>query len=259
MWAPKHETTYVCTRCYGGGRTRNRNGPAGGISRRRYRSRQSAQRRHRTPTHVIDVNRLPLTSVRLDGKALHIEAFARMSDVAASPVVRQNIPALSESLEKSASAQIRNMATMGGNLMQRTRYAYFRADRTLPCNKRTPGSGCSALLASTRGHAIFGGSASCVATNPSDLAVTLSAFDAIVHVRSTQGARAIRIANFHKLPDERPDLDTSLRHAKERPLQRTTNVAVSKIGLTFASACVTQGRCPKVTQDLIVERGLSSR
>jgi len=164
-----------------------------------------------TPARVIDVNRLPLAAVDIDDRLLRIGALARMSDVAAHPHVRAAFPAISEALEKSASPQLRNMASMGGNLMQRTRCPYFRADTVVPCNKRTPGSGCSALAADTRAHAIFGGSEWCVATHPSDVAVALAAFDAVVQVCSSTGDRTIPMRDFHRLPDDRPQDDTTLR------------------------------------------------
>jgi len=163
-----------------------------------------------TPDRVLDINRLALGQITFDGTTLHLGALARMSDVAAHPAVRASFPALAESLEKSASPQLRNMASMGGNLLQRTRCAYFRADTALPCNKRTPGSGCAARDGNTRQQAIFGWSEACVATHPSDVAVALAAFDADVSVRGRRGERSIALADFYRLPDDRPDRDTTL-------------------------------------------------
>jgi xanthine dehydrogenase YagS FAD-binding subunit len=164
------------------------------------------------PAHLVDINALPgmaQVNARPDG-GLSIGALARMSDVAAHPAVRQHWPVIAESLLFAASGQLRNMASVGGNIMQRTRCAYFRDDDGLPCNKREPESGCSALHGLNRGHAIFGWSESCVATHPSDLAVALTALDAIVKVRSPSGERAIPFAEFHRLPGDTPQKDNVL-------------------------------------------------
>jgi len=164
------------------------------------------------PTHLLDINALPGmadVTARPDG-SLRIGALARMSDVAAHPAVRQRCPVIAESLLFAASGQLRNMASIGGNIMQRTRCAYFRDADGLPCNKRKPGSGCSALHGINRTHAIFGWSESCVATHPSDLAVALAALDAIVHVRNAAGDRAIPFSEFHRLPGDTPQNDNVL-------------------------------------------------
>lgn len=164
------------------------------------------------PNHLLDINGLPgMDGIesRPDG-SLRIGALARMSDVAAHPAVRQRYPVVSESLLFAASGQLRNMASIGGNIMQRTRCAYFRDGDGLPCNKRDPGSGCSALHGSHRTHAIFGWSESCVATHPSDLAVALAALDATVHVRGVRGDREIRFSEFHRLPESAPEKDNVL-------------------------------------------------
>jgi xanthine dehydrogenase YagS FAD-binding subunit len=167
-----------------------------------------------TPARVVDINRLPLATLEFDDNTLRIGALARMSDVAADAGVRADFPAISESLELSASPQLRNMASMGGNLLQRTRCPYFRADASLPCNKRTPGSGCSALAADTRAHAVFGGSESCVATHPSDVAVALAAFDAVVHVAGMSAQRSLPLDQLYRLPEDRPQDDTTLQHGE---------------------------------------------
>jgi xanthine dehydrogenase YagS FAD-binding subunit len=146
---------------------------------------------------------------------MRIGALARMSDVAADMHVRQNYPVIAEALLLSASGQLRNMASIGGNIMQRTRCAYFRDEDGLPCNKRQPGSGCSALHGLNRNHAIFGWSDSCVAVNPSDLSVALAALDATVRVRGLRGEYAIPFADFHRLPgDDTPEHDTALRRGE---------------------------------------------
>ena len=168
------------------------------------------------PAHLLDINGLPgMASIdaRRDG-SLRIGALARMSDVAAHPAVRERCPVIAESLLFAASGQLRNMASIGGNIMQRTRCAYFRDYDGLPCNKRAPGSGCSALHGLNRTHAILGWSESCVATHPSDLAVALAALDAIVHVRNAVGDRAIPFADFHRLPGDTPQRDNVLERGE---------------------------------------------
>jgi xanthine dehydrogenase YagS FAD-binding subunit len=164
------------------------------------------------PDHLLDINDLPTMAAieaPSDG-SVRIGALARMSDVAAHPAIRQRYPVLSESLLFAASGQLRNMASIGGNIMQRTRCAYFRDGDGLPCNKRAPGSGCSALHGLNRSHAIFGWSESCVATHPSDLAVALAALDATVQVRGVHGDRAIPFSEFHRLPGTTPEKDNVL-------------------------------------------------
>src|SRR2546426_7195706 len=145
------------------------------------------------PTRLLDINGLP-GMARIETLAdggLRIGALARMSDVAADTEVRRRFPVIAEALLFAASGQLRNMASMGGNIMQRTRCAYFRDDDDPPCNKRRPGSGCSALHGLNRNQAIFGWSDACVATHPSDVAVGLAALDATVVVRGPAGERAI--------------------------------------------------------------------
>src|SRR5580692_8682824 len=164
------------------------------------------------PDRLLDINRLPemaqIEALRDGG--LRIGALARMSDVAANADVRSRFPVIAESLLFAASGQLRNMATIGGNIMQRTRCAYFRDEDDLPCNKRRPGSGCSALHGLNRNHAIFGWSDACVATHPSDLAVALAALDAVVIVLGPSGRRLIEFADFHRLPGSEPERDNVL-------------------------------------------------
>jgi xanthine dehydrogenase YagS FAD-binding subunit len=136
-------------------------------------------------------------------------ASAKMSDVAADPTLLRAYPALAESLQQAASEQLRNMATLGGNLLQRTRCEYFRGT-SYPCNKRAPGSGCAALEGLNRGHAILGGSDACIATYPGDFAVALAAFDAQVDTVSPRGARTIPLLELHRLPGDTPQIDTVL-------------------------------------------------
>ena len=164
------------------------------------------------PERLLDINRLPdMAQIELlsDG-GLRIGALARMSDVAADPNVRSRFPVIAESLLFAASGQLRNMATIGGNIMQRTRCPYFRDEDNLPCNKRRPGSGCSARFGLNRNYAIFGWSDDCVATHPSDLAVALAALDANVLVRGPGGKRSIPFTEFHLLPGNTPERDNVL-------------------------------------------------
>jgi xanthine dehydrogenase YagS FAD-binding subunit len=164
------------------------------------------------PERLLDINGLPdMARVEpLPDGGLRIGALARMSDVAGDMDLRRRFPVIAESLLFAASAQLRNMASIGGNIMQRTRCAYFRDEDDPPCNKRRPGAGCSALHGLNRHHAIFGWSEACVATNPSDLAVALAAMDAFVIVRGLAGERAIPFTEFHRVPDETPDRDNVL-------------------------------------------------
>lgn len=161
-----------------------------------------------TPDLVIDVSRLPLDGIdeAPDG-TLHIGATVRNSDLAAHPTVRTRYPALSQALLSGASGQLRNTATTGGNLLQRTRCPYFQ-DTSKPCNKREPGTGCPAREGTHRELAVLGHSAHCVATHPSDMAVALAALDATVHLRGPQGERTVTVTDFHRLPGDRPDQDT---------------------------------------------------
>jgi len=166
------------------------------------------------PGLLVDINDLPLDGVedQPDG-GLRIGALARMSDVARAPAVLARFPVISQSLLLGASAQLRNMASMGGNLCQRVRCGYFR-DVASPCNKRDPGSGCGAIDGMNRGHAILGVSGSCIATHPSDVAVALVALDAVVRTRGPGGERAIRIDDFFLLPGDTPDREHPLEHGE---------------------------------------------
>lgn len=161
------------------------------------------------PSQVVDISRLPLGDVRVAASGLRLGALARLSEVAAHADVARDYPLAAEAIRASASGQVRNMATVGGALLQRTRCAYFRND-ALACNKREPGSGCGALEGENRGHAIFGASEACVATHPSDLAVALAALDAEVETTGAGGARRIAVAELHRLPGATPQADTVL-------------------------------------------------
>lgn len=159
-----------------------------------------------TPQHVLDINELPLRGIDTsDG--LRIGALERMGDIAQEAAV---YPAISRALLLSASQQLRNMASIGGNLLQRTRCTYFR-DVTMPCNKREPGSGCPAISGANRMHAVLGTSDSCVATHASDVAVALVALDAEIRLVSSTGSRTVKLADFYRLPGDTPEADNDLR------------------------------------------------
>ena len=162
------------------------------------------------PEMLVDIGGLPLGDVEVRAEGVRIGALVRNSDLAAHPTIVERYPVLSQALLAGASPQLRNLATVGGNLLQRTRCSYFR-DAASACNKRSPGSGCSAWDGYSRGHAVLGGSPTCIATNPSDMNVALVALDAVVHTRGPEGARAIRVAELHVPPRDRPDVETVLR------------------------------------------------
>jgi xanthine dehydrogenase YagS FAD-binding subunit len=162
------------------------------------------------PDHLVDINDLPLAAVEdLPDGGLRIGALARMNDVARAPAVVLRYPAISRALLLGASEQLRNMASMGGNLRQRTRCAYLR-DGVSPCNKREPGTGCAALDGLNRAHAILGTSDHCIATHPSDVAVALAAFDAVVHTVGPDGERSIAFDDFFLPPAETPEREHPL-------------------------------------------------
>jgi xanthine dehydrogenase YagS FAD-binding subunit len=161
------------------------------------------------PERLIDINALPIGGIRVDGADLVIGALARMADVAAAPDVLRLQPLIAESLIEGASPQLRNMASIGGNLLQRVRCPYFRM-LDAACNKRSPGSGCAAIDGLNAGHAILGTSDHCVATHPSDLAVALVALDATMRVRGPRGERSFPVEELFRLPGDRPHLEHTL-------------------------------------------------
>lgn len=163
------------------------------------------------PDVLIDISRVPQNAIDVNTDRVTIGALARMSDVADDKTVTTAFPVLAQALRASASAQLRNMATIGGNLLQRTRCAYYR-DVATPCNKRTPGEGCSALEGWNRQHAILGTSPNCIAAHPSDLAVALVACDAIVHIAGQGGSRDIDLQHFYRIPGDTPDIENDLAH-----------------------------------------------
>jgi xanthine dehydrogenase YagS FAD-binding subunit len=163
------------------------------------------------PTRLIDITRLPLKAVEeMSDGSLRIGALVPNTDLAYHPLIEQRYPMLSSAILAGASQQLRNMASTGGNLLQRTRCHYFY-DVVTPCNKREPGAGCSALNGINRMHAILGSSEACIATHPSDMCVALAALEAKVHVLGPAGERAIPFADFHRLPGDTPQIDTNLR------------------------------------------------
>ncbi|NKQ54720.1 xanthine dehydrogenase family protein subunit M [Amycolatopsis sp. K13G38] len=181
-----------------------------------------------TPHEVLDINQLPLRGIdTADG--LRIGALERMSDIAAHPGV---YPAISRALLLSASQQLRNMASIGGNLLQRTRCSYFR-DVATPCNKRHPGTGCPAITGANRMHAILGTSDACVATHASDVAVALVALDAEIRLAGADGSRTVRLADFYRLPGDTPDVENDLR-----PGELITEVVVPRLDWAARSTYV---------------------
>ena len=163
------------------------------------------------PRLLVDVTRLPLAEVKaLPDGGVRIGAAVRNSDAANHPLIRMRYPLLSQALLAGASAQLRNMATVGGNLLQRTRCPYFYDTGFEHCNKRAPGSGCDAVGGINRNHAILGASGACIATHPSDMCVALAALRASVRVRGPRGERVIAMADFHRLPGDTPQRDTTL-------------------------------------------------
>ena len=162
------------------------------------------------PDHLVDINRLQLAQIEeMPDGSVRIGAMARNSDTANHRLIRSRYPLLSQAFLSGATQQLRNMATVGGNLMQRTRCYYF-TDTEFPCNKRKPGSGCGAKEGFNRIHAIFGASEQCIATHPSDMCVALAALDAVVQVQGQNGIRQIPLTEFHRLPGDRPEIDTNL-------------------------------------------------
>lgn len=166
------------------------------------------------PAHVVDINGLPLSGIEEVAGGVRIGALARMSDVAAHPLVVERFPAVSQALLASASPQLRNAASMGGNLMQRTRCPYFRELLWTPCNKRNPGSGCSALDGDNRMQAVMGTSEHCIALHQSDFAVAFAALDGVLTLHGPAGERKVSATAFHLLPGNTPHLEHDLKHGE---------------------------------------------
>ena len=162
------------------------------------------------PARVVDISRLPLDRVETtDEGGVRIGAMVRNADLAMNPLIHEPYAVLSQALLAGASAQLRNMATTGGNLLQRTRCVYFR-DTAMPCNKREPGTGCAAITGSNRTLAVLGTSEHCIATNPSDMCIAMAALEATIHVQGPKGSRAIPFGDFHLLPGNTPHRETVL-------------------------------------------------
>jgi xanthine dehydrogenase YagS FAD-binding subunit len=171
---------------------------------------QLLQENVRRPERLVSLAGLLDSRIEASPQGLRLGAAATMADLAAHPAVIEQFPVIAEALLNSASPQVRNQATLGGNLLQRTRCPYFRAVGYAACNKRAPGSGCSAIGGENRWHAVLGTSDNCIAANPSDLAVALVALDAVVEVRGPGGQRTIPLADFHRLPGDTPHIETVL-------------------------------------------------
>jgi xanthine dehydrogenase YagS FAD-binding subunit len=217
------------------------------------------------PDLVVDITRLPLTGIDMtpDG-GVRIGALVRNSHLAAHPVIRSSYPVLSQAILHGASAQLRNMATVGGNLLQRTRCLYFY-DGAAACNKRTPGAGCAAIGGFNRNHGILGVSDSCIATHPSDMCVALAALDAVIEVESTRGVRRVPIADFHHLPGDTPHIESGLAAdelitaVELPPLLVAANSRYRKVRdrASYAFALVSVAAALKVTDGLVTEARLA--
>jgi len=167
-----------------------------------------------TPERLVDITRLPLHGITCSGSALMVGALVTMEELAADPTVVERVPFVRDALLAGASTQIRNMATIGGNLLQRARCRYFRDPTVAACNKRTPGSGCAAVAGAARMHAILGASEHCIALHASDLCVPLAALDAIVDIQGMGGERSVPLTEFYVLPGDRPEVETVLEHGE---------------------------------------------
>jgi xanthine dehydrogenase YagS FAD-binding subunit len=168
----------------------------------------------REPERLVDITRLPLRGITRAEDTLRVGALVTMEELAADPTVSERVPFVRQALLAGASPQLRNMATIGGNLLQRTRCRYFR-DATVPeCNKRAPGSGCAAVHGPARMHAILGAGEHCIALHPSDLCVPLVALDSVVEIQGVDGSRSVPLTEFYVLPGERPDIENVLEHGE---------------------------------------------
>jgi CO/xanthine dehydrogenase FAD-binding subunit len=163
---------------------------------------------------LVDITRLPLRGVTRGDRSIRVGALTTMEELAADPAVVERLPLVREALLAGASTQLRNMATIGGNLLQRTRCRYFRDPTVAACNKRRPGSGCAAVSGAARMHAILGASEHCIALHASDLCVALVALDAVVHTRGPGGVRSIPLTRFYRIPGDRPDVENVLEHGE---------------------------------------------
>ena len=213
-----------------------------------------------SPERVVDITALPLDGIELRSDGLRLGALARLSDVAAHDDVVARYPVIAESLLQAASPQLRNMATVGGNLMQRTRCPYFRADVLMACNRRVPGSGCAALEGGdTSSHSIFGWTACCAATHPSDLAVALACLDASIVVDSVRGQRRLDATCFHRLPGGELDRLTELLpdelvtavEVPDPPSARQSHYLKVRQRSSYEFAVVSAAACVELQDDTI--------
>ena len=166
------------------------------------------------PERLVDITRLPLRAITRGDGTLRVGALATMEELAADPTVAERLPLVREALLAGASPQLRNMATIGGNVLQRARCRYFRDPTVAACNKRAPGSGCAAVTGAARMHAILGASEHCIAVHASDLCVSLVALDAVVQIRGARGERSVPLTEFYVVPGERPDVENVLEHGE---------------------------------------------
>jgi xanthine dehydrogenase YagS FAD-binding subunit len=166
------------------------------------------------PERLVDITRLPLRAINRSEDTLRVGALVTMEELAADPTVAERLPFVRDALLAGASPQLRNMATIGGNILQRTRCRYFRDSAVAACNKRAPGSGCAAVTGAARMHAILGASEQCIALHASDLCVALVAVDAVVHIQGVLGERSVPLTEFYVVPGERPDIENVLEHGE---------------------------------------------
>jgi len=218
-----------------------------------------------SPEKLIDINSLPLKSIEEVNGHIRIGALALNSDVAESDLIIKKMPLLSQALSAGASPQLRHMATIGGNMMQRTRCTYFY-DTAMPCNKRQPGSGCGALKGYNRMHAIFGASESCIAVHPSDMCIALTALDASVTISNSQGERKIPFGDFHRLPGSTPEKDNNLTRGELiTAIEIPNNDAFAKNSLyvkirdraSYAFALISVGVALDIEGDTIRNAGIA--
>lgn len=213
-----------------------------------------------SPERLVDINNLPLSTIEETKTGLRIGALAKNTAVAENALVLKHFPLLSQALKAGASPQLRNMATVGGNMMQRTRCHYFY-DTELPCNKRNPGSGCGAIGGFSRMHAIFGASDKCIAVHPSDMCVALTALDATVTVAGPKGERKIPFGEFHRLPGATPEIDNILQRGElimyvDIPFNsvgRNTHYLKVRDRASYAFALVSVGAALSIKDDNITD------
>jgi xanthine dehydrogenase YagS FAD-binding subunit len=210
------------------------------------------------PERLVDINLLPLKKIERTSGGIRIGALASNTEVSENALIKERFPLLALAINAGASPQLRNMATVGGNLMQRTRCPYF-FDTTMPCNKRVPGSGCGALKGYNRMHALFGASDHCIAVNPSDMNVALRALDATVLVSGQRGERSIKFADFHRLPGDQPQLDNTLQKGElitavdlpDSPYQKHVHYAKIRDRTSYAFALVSVAAALNIADNTI--------